>query len=159
VIEFIDIIGALGGRLDHEMANINTLYRFSDGGGVSSGGGSGACGGGGSCDGCSGGGEGGSACTWRVPTLTLVGEKSAVRLLGAGTTVLTVSAIEGPTCGLLPIGELVTPTFSFFWLHSDFHLFWRVLACSKDRIDGYHAQKGFAWVPRSLEIWPLPHFE
>lgn len=77
----ISIIGALGGRLDHEMANINTLFKFQH----------------------------------AQPSLhlILVGTVSAVQLLPAGCTTLSISAWEGPTCGLLPIGgvcEEVTTT-------------------------------------------------
>ena len=67
--------GALGGRLDHTLANLNALYSF--------------------------------------PNLDVVlwGEGNLVRLLPAGVShIKPCLELEGPSCGLVPLGGPVTGT-------------------------------------------------
>merc|ERR1719174_3636443 len=66
------VVGAFGGRLDHEMAALNSLYRWQ---GMFAGG------------------------------LVLMSVHSLALLLGPGShRILTHPTLEGPTCGLLPVG-------------------------------------------------------
>lgn len=71
------VYGAFGGRLDHEAANLNALYSY----------------------GCSG--PFGDA----FRQLVLLGPDCAACLLPPGRNVVSVTApVEGPQCGLLPLG-------------------------------------------------------
>lgn len=77
------ILGALGGRLDHEFANINTLYLF------------------------------------RGVRIILLSDESMAFLLPKGYKheILIDSSVEGPYCGLLPLGgpSLSTTTTGLKW--------------------------------------------
>lgn len=85
------VYGAFGGRLDHEAANLNALYSF----------GSGECKG--STGTGTGTGEGLFGDAFRQ--LVLLGPDCAACLLPPGRSVITVTApVEGPQCGLLPLG-------------------------------------------------------
>lgn len=61
------LTGALGGRLDHTLANLNALYTFSN------------------------------------IEVVLMGDGNLVRLLPSGTTTIRPHALEGPSCGLVPL--------------------------------------------------------
>uniref|UniRef100_A0A061S914 Thiamine pyrophosphokinase n=1 Tax=Tetraselmis sp. GSL018 TaxID=582737 RepID=A0A061S914_9CHLO len=68
-------VGALGGRLDHTLGNLNVLYSFQE------------------------------------LNLVLCGDGNLTRLLPAGTSVIHPDrAMEGPTCGLIPLGGPVRAT-------------------------------------------------
>ena len=65
------VLGALGGRFDHDMANINALYKW----------------------------------TKHFDSLTLLSNENMVQLLEPGRHVIIPDRnLEGPTCGLIPIG-------------------------------------------------------
>ena len=68
---YILVIGALGGRFDHDMANINTLFKW----------------------------------TKYFDSLTLLSEENMVQLLEPGRhEIIPEVSLEGPSCGLIPIG-------------------------------------------------------
>lgn len=71
---FVLVLGALGGRFDHDMANINALYKW----------------------------------TKYFDFLALLSNENLVQLLEPGRHVIIPDRnLEGPTCGLIPIGAPV----------------------------------------------------
>ena len=68
---YLLVLGALGGRFDHDMANINTLFKW----------------------------------TKHFDSLILLSEENMVQLLEPGRhEIIPDRNLEGPTCGLIPIG-------------------------------------------------------
>ena len=72
------VLGAFGGRLDHEMANLNSAVRWSKS----------------------------NKAGPIVSPLTLLSEHSIAYVLAPGThNIYPDLSLEGPTCGLIPLGE------------------------------------------------------